>query len=207
MTGLLRKEFYVLKKSMLYDLFLILAFSVLPAGFPVYGILIVGMNAVTSVAYDERCRWDTFAAALPYKPVQLVFVKYLSSWCMILFFDILLETVRMLMMPLHLKATEGYVPFAELVPYFLYAALLMALILPFIIRFGVENGRIIYCLVAGFGFAAVAVFGRFFLNDAVRAGNAAAYCSAVLLLFAAVGAVTAVSIALSTRFYRKRFRA
>lgn len=68
MRALLRKDFYVTRKQNLLLLTLILGFS-FTTEFEFIGfayLLVTAMSLSQSViAYDERCRWDIFAAMLP----------------------------------------------------------------------------------------------------------------------------------------------
>ena len=45
-----------------------------------YAMMMAVMMPLTSIAYDERCKWDRYAAMLPYRIGQLVWSKYLLSY-------------------------------------------------------------------------------------------------------------------------------
>ena len=83
MSGLLRKDLYVADKSGRLLLVLALAFSMVPSlgtfG-STYAMMLAFMMPMNSIAYDERCKWDRYAAMLPYRPGQIVWSKYVLSY-------------------------------------------------------------------------------------------------------------------------------
>ena len=83
MIGLLKKDLYVADKSGRLLLVLALIFSMIPtmgAFGSTYAMMMAVMMPLTSIAYDERCKWDRYAAMLPYRIGQLVWSKYLLSY-------------------------------------------------------------------------------------------------------------------------------
>ena len=80
MKALLRKDLYVVDKQLRLLIVLALVLSVVPVANAVgstYAIMISYMMPVSVVAYDEKCRWDKYAAMLPYTPRQIILSKYL----------------------------------------------------------------------------------------------------------------------------------
>ena len=83
MIGLLKKDLFVADKSGRLLLVLALVFSAVPsmsAFGNTYAMMLAAMMPMNSIAYDERCKWDRYAAMLPYRVSQLVWSKYLLAY-------------------------------------------------------------------------------------------------------------------------------
>ena len=83
MIGLMKKDLYVADKTGRLLLVLALAFSMVPSlrSFGcTYAMMLALMIPLNAIAYDERCKWDRYAAMLPYRPEQLVWSKYLLAY-------------------------------------------------------------------------------------------------------------------------------
>ena len=83
MHALLYKDFRVMWKQMKAFLLLIAIFCLIPnqalnlsAFFVVYAGLMLPMSLMS---YDERAKWDTFAAMLPYASREIVLSRYLAG--------------------------------------------------------------------------------------------------------------------------------
>ena len=83
MHALLYKDFRVMWKQMKAFLLLIAIFCLIPnqalnlsAFFVVYAGLMLPMSLMS---YDERAKWDTFAAMLPYASREIVLSRYLGA--------------------------------------------------------------------------------------------------------------------------------
>ena len=162
MTGLILKDFLILRKTLrTYLLFLavyvVLAFSGVwspefVSGFVMVMIAVLPMNVF---AYDKQAKWDTYGLALPVGRTKTVAARYL---CVLI---LCLATVV-------LECVFGAVLFAagkleDVGEYFfsgavcgLMAALVNAILLPFLYKFGPERARIVLIGVVGIIFAALA---------------------------------------------------
>ena len=162
MTGLILKDFLILRKTLrTYLLFLavyvVLAFSGVwspefVSGFIMVMIAVLPMNVF---AYDQQAKWDIYGLALPVGRTRTVAARYL---CVLI---LCLSTVV-------LECVFGAVLFAagklEDVGEYLFsgavcglmAALVNAILLPFLYKFGPERARIVLIGVVGLIFAAVA---------------------------------------------------
>ena len=150
---------------------------------------------ITALAYDERARWDFYAAGLPYARRDLVLGKYVLSWV-----SIAAAAVLSLLGQAVLSLFRGGGDLAELVaamPLIVSAPLLLtAVLLPILFRYGVERGRMVfYGLIAAFA----AVCFLLFRDGAGPTGGSALPLAAALLAAAVVG--TVVSIRCSIRVY------
>ena len=129
MKGLLLKDWYMMVKyCKAWVVILVVmigasAFSDNPFLFLMYPVMLAGLTAVTLIAYDERSGWSTLSRAMPYSAAQLVSVKYL-----VVLLLLAAAAVGMLL------SAGLFVP---------------AVLLPFVFRFGVEKGRILYMVVFG----------------------------------------------------------
>ena len=162
MTGLILKDFLILRKTLrTYLLFLavyvVLAFSGVwspefVSGFIMVMIAVLPMNVF---AYDQQAKWDTYGLALPVGRTKTVAARYL---CVLI---LCLSTVV-------LECVFGAVLFAagklEDVGEYLFsgavcglmAALVNAILLPFLYKFGPERARIVLIGVVGIFFAVLA---------------------------------------------------
>lgn len=150
---------------------------------------------ITALAYDERARWDFYAAGLPYTRRDLVLGKYVLSWV-----SIAAAAVLSLLGQAVLSLFRGGEDLADLVaamPLIVATPLLLtAVLLPILFRYGVERGRMVfYGLIAAFA----AVCFLLFRDGAGPTGGSALPLAAALLAAAVVG--TVVSIRCSIRVY------
>lgn len=204
MIGLLKKDLFVADKSGRLLLVLALVFSAVPsmsAFGNTYAMMLAAMMPMNSIAYDERCKWDRYAAMLPYRVSQLVWSKYLLAYLYTL-----LGSGIMVLGTLLRSVTGGTADWLETAQTCVMLALVMlfitALGLPVLYRFGSEKGRLamILCMGASVG-AAMGLLGIF--------GELPEFPELplpVVMVGVAVLAVvvTGVSVRLSVHFYRKR---
>lgn len=158
-------------------------------------LMLGGLLPFTSAILDEQARWDRFALTLPLGRRMLAFSKYLLGGV------ILLTGVAvdfLLGLTMSIPAGELLVGIWALVVVSLF---LLVLIVPLILRFGAEKGRLLLmcvsALIAGFFVAISGHFGVAELheNSLLR-----------LLAFATLGvaALLPLSMWLSVRVYEKR---
>lgn len=204
MIGLLKKDLFVADKSGRLLLVLALVFSVVPnmgAFGSTYAMILAVMMPLNSIAYDERCKWDRYAAMLPYRPGQLVWSKYLLSYLYTLLGGGIIVLGAFLR-----GVTTGAADWKETAETSLMLAVVMlfitALGLPILYRFGSEKGRLamIVCMGIGVG-AAMGLLGIFGELPKLPELPLPAVIAGVAVL--AVGA-TWLSFRLSVHFYRKR---
>lgn len=204
MIGLLKKDLYVADKSARLLLILALVFSLIPnmATFgSTYAIVMAMTIPFNAVAYDEKCKWDRYAAMLPYKVRQLVGTKYLLAYI----FGIVAEGILLLGMLVRNILQPGSAPWEETLSLSVLLLISMvfvtALALPALYRFGSERARLIMILIAGvFVGVVLGLMGVFGELPALRLSLPVL---AALVAAAAVG-VTLLSFRLSVYFYKKR---
>lgn len=111
--------------------------------FLTYPCLLTTMVPMTLISYDEREKWDVFAATLPYSQAQIVSCKYLIGLCL----SVLILAVAAVGQ-IFRRTPGGTAEFLTMLPVLLSACLLApAVLYPFVFRFGAEKGRVVYYVV------------------------------------------------------------
>lgn len=205
MTGLLKKDLYVADKSGRLLIVLALVFSVVHSMVTfgsTYCLLIAFMIPLNSIAYDEKSKWDKYAAMLPYTPEQIVLCKYLLGGIYAAIGEaiiILGAVVRHLLNPGSVNWTDTWETSLMLV-----AAIvtLSALAYPAIYRFGSEKGRLVMLVVMGAAAGAMAALAGVLMEDRSVDFRAVPGIAAALTAVAVVA--LCISFRLSVRFYKKR---
>ena len=203
MNALILKDFYVMWKQTKILLILILVFSCLPGAFyPTFAVVYAAILPYTAMAYDERSKWGQLAAMLPYADREIVLSKYCFGYLAIAVaagISLVLQTVLTAVWD---RAAENLSPLSSILLAICMGVGVLALTLPLMFRFGVEKGRLvmflIIFLVCGGAGAVTGITSE--LSDSGR------YLMTLALPGAALAAVilTAVSIPLSLRMYRRR---
>ena len=204
MIGLMKKDLYVADKTGRLLLVLAVAFSLIPSmrSFGcTYAMMLALMIPLNSIAYDERCKWDRYAAMLPYRPEQLVWSKYLLAYL----FTLLAGAIIVLGAVVRGRIT-GSLDWMETLEMTILvgisALFCTALGLPALYRFGSEKGRLVMILIMGVGVGiALGITG--ILGEVPELPELPLPVAALLLAALAV-AVTYVSFRLSVHFYKKR---
>lgn len=204
MKGLLLKDWYVMKKTCRAYLLLVVVFlSISVFGgenvFMVfYPAMLVGMIPVTLLGYDERCKWQITCAAMPCTRAQFVSAKYLIG----LLAQLATLGLTALAQALRMTLNGGFhwLTWGTLLAVLLAMSLLTAAITPpLMFRFGVEKGRILYCVTVGLMCGGSTIIG---LSGALDA--APFTVTALVGMVAAAAAVYALSWRLSIALYQKR---
>jgi hypothetical protein len=205
MKGLILKDLYVVIKQMKVLLLIVVLFTILLGStFGVFLLLYCAMLPITTIAYDERAKWDKYAATMPYSRRDVVLSKYLLGLaCMVV--ALILVFIGTLVYGVFTDAVFTGGSLVEmvimLVSLFCVTLIFMAINMPIIFKWGVEKGRIIF--IAGIAaFAAIigatsvientAIFIEGFLNNY--------YYIFILAGVALLGA----SIPLSIKLYEQR---
>ncbi len=196
MRASLYKDACVLLRQAKIFLVIIVLFAVLGGtAWAAFATWYAALLPITALAYDERARWDFYAAGLPYTMRDLVLGKYVLSWV-----SIAAAAVLSLLGQAVVGLVRGGGDLAELVaamPLIVVTPLLLtAVLLPVLFRYGVERGRMLfYGMIAAF--AAVAFL--LFRDGAGPVAGDALPLTPILLVAAVVG--TVVSVRCSIRVY------
>lgn len=207
MKALLIKDFYTLFKQMKLFIILIVVFAIMPgASVTAFAIVYSTMIPMTSIAYDENCKWDRFAAMMPYSVRNLVFEKYVFGYIMAVFAT-LISLISGFITGLVTGQGFSIENLVILVVYVCLALILHSLNLPFIYKLGVEKGRFVYL---AFFVLLFVVFGMFEKEIMPVIDSLLNIQISIVLLAVALIAVTIAcnigSVLLSVRFYTKKIR-
>ncbi|MBR2783587.1 MAG: ABC-2 transporter permease [Firmicutes bacterium] len=202
MKGLLLKDVYTLAKSLRVFLLLIIVFSCLPGlNMTVFAVVYSSLLPVTALSYDERCKWDSLAAMLPYSPAQIVVSKYLLGYITVLGAALIALAAHGVYGLVGKAAADGVLPF--LLGGTASGLTVMALSLPPMFKIGVEKGRIFFYVILALifgGIVGLEALTENGLTDALSRMGTVAGAGAILLVII----INAASILLSVRFYRRR---
>lgn len=214
MTGLIIKDFLVLRKTLRTYLLFIAVYLALAgvgvwkpefvAGFVMVMIAVLPMNVFS---YDKQAKWDTYGLALPVGRTKTVAARYL---CVLL---LCLSTVA-------LECGFGVVMFAagkleDVVEYLftgavcgLIAVLMNAIMLPLLYKFGPERARVVLIGVMGLigaGIALLLIVVERDSNFVWLESLTSAQTAAIPVIAALAGlALLGVSFLLSRHFYGRK---
>lgn len=200
MKGLLIKDWKTLLKQTKVMLAIVVVFACVPGSYmSAFALFYAAMLPITALAYDERAKWDELAAMMPYTAKSIVGSKYVLGLTLVLPVLALSILSRLLVhsTPIASEDTVALLITACL------SLILMAIDLPFMFRFGVEKGRLIY-IVLTCAFVIVGVTYADKLADMANSFEAAMVTAVPLLLLAAAVIALLLSFAISVRVYRAR---
>lgn len=202
MKGLLLKDLYTLTKQMKSFLFIIVVWTLIP-GFSAssFAIIYTGMLPITALAYDERCKWNSLAAMMPYSAGSMVFSKYLLGYILISCASLLsvLAQVTIALLSKTPFNTENLITVAFTIP---IALIIQAINLPVMFRLGVEKGRYVFFVLVAIFVVGGTVFGEKLIP--VLANLTIAPELLIFDIIIAVVIINVASIWISTRVYAKK---
>jgi ABC-type transport system involved in multi-copper enzyme maturation permease subunit len=147
MKGLILKDLKVLRQQASVYLAIILIWLVLSivnhdASF-LGGVMIIFsvMIIITTMAYDEKARWDRYALTMPLSRKDVVVSKYLLGLLNIIL-SVALFMVVSLVFPMETAET-----WLVALSFFSLGLIFLSVILPVMFKFGVEKGRLIMTAV------------------------------------------------------------
>ena len=202
MKGLLLKDFYTLLRQAKIFLLLIVVFSLMPGmQMSAFAVVYASMLPITALAYDERAKWDSLAAMMPYSERDIVLSKYLLGYILIAASALiasLFQTVIGIIK--HEPASPEQLISILLVA--CVATILLAVNLPFMFKMGVERGRVVFFILVAVTTFAGMTLGTYFLDVLSTAKMNAAL--AAIVFIAATVIINAASIVISARVYKKK---
>ena len=200
MNGLLLKDWKTLLKQTKVMLTIMALFACVPGTYmSAFALFYAAMMPITALAYDERAKWDELAAMMPYTAKAIVGSKYalgLTLMAPVLALSVLFRLI------VHSTPIVSEDTMALLITACL-SLILMAIDLPFMFRFGVEKGRLIYILLTCVFIVAGATYADKLTNTINGIGTA--MVTIVPLLLLAVTAIALfVSCCISVHVYRAK---
>jgi hypothetical protein len=205
MKGLILKDTYVILKQMKYLLLIIVLFTImLGYTFGTFLLLYCAMLPITTIGYDERAKWDKYAATMPYSRKDIVLSKYiLGLICIGAAF--VLVIIGSLGFGLFTGVDFTAASIGELmvmITTILFKTLIfMALNMPIIFKWGVEKGRMIF--IAGIA-AFASIIAATSLVDNTSSALQGFFNDYFYLLILGAVVILGASIPLSISFYKKR---
>ena len=205
MKGLLLKDWYMAKKYcrshlLIAVLFLLVAFmGEENMFFMTYPCIFIATIPTVLLSYDERCKWDAYCGTLPCSKKQVVSEKFIVG----LIVTIPLIIITTVLFGIKSKMA-GYFDFGETMEtasvLILVTALMTAVTMPFMIKFGVEKGRIAYYVMIGLA-TALAVLAPNIIGADMQKEMQFSFAPIAIALAVVI---YAVSWYLSVKFYEKR---
>lgn len=190
---------------------------------PMIMVLCVG-SAFIFTAIDEACDANALFASLPIKKIKLVFARYLSSFLMVIFSFALIAltaTISLHLIPNPDPVTMLFFSIRGMTGTVLFLLLFLTFYLPFVFKFGSGKG-IAVALIAQIGIVLIVQIGKlalkafqgiFAFDLAFIAGIFSAIRKwaiglqtneAYIFIIAVFIALTLISVALSTWFYKNK---
>lgn len=147
--GLLLKDVFELWAQCRVQLVLTGAYLLLPLFIPDIGLfasvgmMLLAMMPVYALGYDERCRWERYALAMPVRKSDLFWSRFLLGMI-----AIALGTVIQVLVALLAGRSDLLSPLAITAP---AAVVYLFITLPLMMKLGVEKGRfLLFILTVGF---------------------------------------------------------
>ena len=203
MKALLLKDFLTLSRYLRMALLFVVIFACIPGGsMAAYALVFAAMIPLTALAYDEQSKWPRLAAMMPYTTRQLVASKYVLGYIM-LGGAILLSVVSTVVTTLVRGDVLDPASLSMLFILACAASLILAVIMPLILRFGVEKGRLVMLVGVAAIVGVTFVLGE---DDGLMAAMDASLVAVTVVFLAVCVAVNALSIPLSVRIYSRKNR-
>ena len=213
MTGLILKDFLILRKTLRSYLFMLVVYVGI-AFTGVWSADIVGVLMVVMVvmlpmnvfAYDKQAKWDTYGLALPVGRTKTVAARYLCVLLLCLL-SVGLTAILGVMLYAAGRVEEPVEFLVSCSVMGLMSVLVNAIMLPFLYKFGPERARMMFFGIMG-GIVLLVVAALFplggleWLKSLELAEPTPAQAAAIPAVAAVAGlALLAVSFLLSRHFY------
>lgn len=155
MTGLILKDFLILRKTLRSYLFIMIVYAAIAFSgvwtADIVGVLMVVvlmMLPMNIFAYDKQCQWDTYGLALPVGRTKTVAARYL---CVLLLcvFSVALTAVLGVALFAAGRVEEPVEFMVTCSVMGLMSVLVNAIMLPFLYKFGPERARMMFFGIMG----------------------------------------------------------
>jgi hypothetical protein len=205
MKGLILKDTYVILKQMKYLLLIIVLFTImLGYTFGTFLLLYCAMLPITTIGYDERAKWDKYAATMPYSRKDIVLSKYILGLMCIgaAFVLVIIGSLGFgFFTGTEMTATSIGELMVMITSILCITLIFMALNMPIIFKWGVEKGRMIF--IAGIA-AFASIIAATSLVDNTSSALQGFFNDYFYLLILGAVVILGASIPLSISFYKKR---
>ncbi|MCH5285915.1 MAG: ABC-2 transporter permease [Christensenellaceae bacterium] len=203
MKALLIKDLMTLSKTIRFLLFFMLIFACIPGlNMGTFVMVYCAMLPVTAVAYDERSKWDAYAAMMPYQPRQIVLSKYVLGYVAVALAMVLSMLARAAIGVFGGESLQAQ-DYLLMLLYAMVTTVFMAVTLPLIFRFGAEKGRLVLLVGVAIGISAFSVLAA----PLARSLENMTFTPLQLFLLVTVSVVllNSLSMLLSCRFYGRKY--
>ncbi len=189
MKALLIKDGLIISKDIGRILIFVLIFSTFLQNFVIFAIMIAALLPMNTIAIDEKCGFDKLARVYPFSNVSLTLSKYLIGYICIAIVGGLSFAAQSII--------AGQPVYAMLLGIFV-GSVVTAFSLPFIFKFGMEKGRVVYMVIAAPIFALIAILQT---TDGI---DILMYFDSALPLLSVAIVINVLSIVVSIKFNEKR---
>ena len=202
MKALLLKDFLTLSKMIRTIIILMLILACIPQlNMTVFFMVYCTMLPFTAIGYDERTRWDTLSAMMPYRPWQIVLSKYALGYILLA----AITALALIAVGVAGQITGAPVALDTYLSGLFYAAtatIMLAITLPLAFRFGVEKGRLAFVIGIGVGVGIFVALVAPLMEgmDMIMLTRG----QIIALILSGTALFNILSICLSIRFYRRR---
>ncbi len=209
MKGLLMKDMILLKPQLkIYLIIMVFWFMIArwngqPGFFGGLMVMFALMIPMTTIGYDDACKWPAFALTAPVSRFKLVMSKYIILFLTMLVLSIIVFVGALIMGE---DAAGSLFMTVAMLP---FGMIMAAVLLPIIFKFGVEKGRFAFLAFIAFVVAAVVAGGRKLstlaadgdIVESLLSMSRGTMIAAVVLVTAAA---TIISILISKEIYDKK---
>lgn len=205
MKGLLFKDLFTLRKQGKVYLLLVVFYvfySMLMKNVSMLSAMLTILCAIapiTTLAYDENCKWDRYALSMPISRKMIVLSKYV--------FGLLLLLISMAIVTPLSMVVVSYTREMKMMPTFMItlvvngiAVLFLSVLLPLLFKFGVEKGRLFMFMIFFIPMAIAYLYNKMNLSlPSKETLKILGYLSPVFLVI-----ILLISITISIKIYEKK---
>ncbi len=203
MKGLILKDVFTLKKAFKSYLILFvgyLAIDMMSESSALtlsIAFIISTMLPIATISYDEKCKWDKLVNTMPFSRRDIVYSKYLLG---------ILLTAISLVAVFVISKIPFWERLASVIAMGLMCMIYQAFLIPALLKFGSERGRIIMMIILLVPFMAGGLLSKIVDFESMNIGHFIdenIFVIAIVMLLSAV-LIYALSIALSVKIYSKK---
>ncbi|MDF2821131.1 MAG: transporter protein [Clostridiales bacterium] len=151
MKGLILKDLYTLRKQVKMMILIIVFYSfyaVMMKSTSFLGAMVAllcAMQPISTLSYDEYCKWDRYALSMPVSRKNIVLGKYLLGVILCLGGLVIVTPISIVIAQYtgEMKIIESLI---MILAYAGIAIVFLSVVLPIIFKFGVEKGRMLMML-------------------------------------------------------------
>jgi len=205
MKGLMIKDAYTLVKQMKVFLIMLVVFACIP-GYSVssFAVIYASMLPMTSIAYDERSRWDRLAAMMPYSARDIIMSKYVLGY-ILTGIAALLSLAAQAVASVFSSSAFGTEYVISILLVLCCAVIIQSAELPIIFRFGVEKGRLSLIILTVVIVIVIMSFGGGLVRHFAHMGMNVSFMTAACITAALV--INVISVFISQKAYAKKMQA